>query len=79
MNSRAIAELVFHLGRIATGEGLVEGLTAAQWAALRYFAQANRFSRTPSAFAAFHGTTRGTASQTIKSLETQCYLTRMRS
>ncbi len=79
MNSRAIAELVFHLGRIASGEGLVEGLTAAQWAVLRYFAQANRFSRTPSAFAAFHGTTRGTASQTIKSLETQGYLTRMRS
>jgi DNA-binding MarR family transcriptional regulator len=79
INSRAIAELVFHLGRIASGEGVVEGLTAAQWAALRYFAQANRFSRTPSAFAAFHATTRGTASQTIKSLETQGYLTRMRS
>ena len=79
MNSRAIAELVFHLGRIASGEGLVEGLTAAQWAVLRYFSQANRFSRTPSAFAAFHGTTRGTASQTIKSLETQDYLTRIRS
>jgi len=79
MNNRAIAELVFHLGRIASGEGLVEGLTAAQWAVLRYFAQANRFSRTPSAFAAFHGTTRGTASQTIKSLETQGYLTRIRS
>jgi DNA-binding MarR family transcriptional regulator len=79
MNSRAIAELVFHLGRIASGEGLTEGLTAAQWAALRYFAQANRFSRTPSAFAAFHSTTRGTASQTIKSLEMQGYLTRMRS
>ena len=79
MNSRAIAELVFHLGRIATGEGLVEGLTAAQWAVLRYFAQANRYSRTPSAFAAFHGTTRGTASQTIKSIETLGYLTRMRS
>jgi DNA-binding MarR family transcriptional regulator len=79
MNSRAIAELVFHLGRIASGEGLVEGLTAAQWAVLRYFSQANRFSRTPSAFAAFHGTTRGTASQTIKSLEIQGYLTRTRS
>jgi DNA-binding MarR family transcriptional regulator len=79
MNSRAIAELVFHLGRIASGEGLVEGLTAAQWAVLRYFAQANRFSRTPSAFAAFHATTRGTASQTIKSIETLGYLTRMRS
>ncbi len=79
MDSRAIAELVLHLGRIASGEGLVEGLTPAQWAVLRYFAQANRFSRTPSAFAAFHGTTRGTASQTIKSLEIQGYLTRMRS
>lgn len=79
MNSRAIAELVFHLGRIASGEGLVEGLTPAQWAVLRYFARANRFSRTPSAFAAFHATTRGTASQTIKSLNTQGYLSRIRS
>ena len=79
MNSRAIAELVLHLGRIASGEALVEGLTPAQWAGLRYFARANRFSRTPSAFAAFHGTTRGTASQTIKNLETQGYLTRIRS
>ncbi len=79
MDSRAITELVLHLGRIASGEGLVEGLTAAQWAVLRYFAQANRFSRTPSAFAAFHATTRGTASQTIKSIETLGYLTRMRS
>nr|AWD72009.1 transcriptional regulator, MarR family [Polaromonas sp. E10S] len=79
MNSHALAELVFHLGRIASGEGLVEGLTAAQWAVLRYFAQANRFSRTPSAFAAFHATTQDTPSQTIKSLETQGYLTRTRS
>jgi DNA-binding MarR family transcriptional regulator len=79
MNRRAIVELVFHLGRKASGEGLVEGLTAAQWAVLRYFSPANCISRTPSAFAAFHATTRGTASQTIKSLETQGYLTRMRS
>ena len=79
MDSHAIARLVFHLGRIASGEGLVEGLTTAQWAVLRFFAQANRFSRTPSAFAAFHGTTRGTASQTIKSLEIQGYLTRIKS
>ncbi len=79
MDSRAIAELILHLGRIASGEGLVEGLTPVQWTALRYFARANRFSRTPSAFAAFHGTTRGTASQTIKNLETQGYLTRLRS
>jgi len=79
MDSRVIAELILHLGRIAAREALVEGLTPVQWAVVRYFARANRFSRTPSAFAAFHGTTRGTASQTIKSLETQAYLTRMRS
>jgi len=79
MDSRAIAELVLHLGRIASAEALVEGLTPVQWAGLRYFARANRFSRTPSAFAAFHGTTRGTASQTIKNLEAQGYLARLRS
>ena len=49
MDSRVIAELVLHLGRIASGEALVEGLTPVQWAGLRYFARANRFSRTPSA------------------------------
>ena len=79
MDSRIIAELVLHLGRIASGEGLVERLTPAQWTVLRYFARANRFSRTPSAFAAFHGTTRGTASQTIKSLVAQGYLKQTRS
>ena len=36
-------------------------------------------SRTPSAFDTFHGTTRGTASQTIKNIETISYLTRIRS
>jgi len=79
MDSRVIAELVLHLGRMASREALVEGLTAAQWAVLRYFARANRFSRPPSAFAAFHGTTRGTASQTIKSLESLDYLPVVRS
>ncbi|MFT5774465.1 MarR family winged helix-turn-helix transcriptional regulator [Hyphomonas sp.] len=79
MDSRVIAELVVHLGRIASGDGLVEGLTPGQWAVLRYVARANRFSRTPSAFAAFHGTTRGTASQAIKSLVTQGYLLQTRS
>ncbi|NQW11706.1 MAG: winged helix-turn-helix transcriptional regulator [Alphaproteobacteria bacterium] len=79
MDSRVIAELVVHLGRIAFGDGLVEGLTPGQWAVLRYFARANRFSRTPSAFAAFHSTTRGTASQAIKSLVAQGHLRQTRS
>lgn len=79
MDSRAIAESILHLGRIASGDGLVGGLTQGQWAVLRYFARANRFSRVPSAFAAFHGTTRGTASQAIKSLVAQDYLKQTQS
>lgn len=79
MDSRMIAELILHLGRIASGDGLAGGLTPVQWTALRYFARANRFSRTPSAFAAFHGTTRGTASQTIKGLVAEGYLKQTRS
>ena len=43
---------------------------------LRYFARANTFSRTPSAFAEFQATTRGTASQAIKVLEARGYLAR---
>ena len=78
-NRRLVAELIAHLGRIASGDGFVSGLTAAQWTALRYFARANRFSRTVSAFAEFHATTRGTASQTVKGLVSEGYLTRTRS
>ena len=61
------------------GEGFVEALTSAQWMALRYFSRANRFSRTVSAFAEFHATTRGTASQTVKGLIKQGYLVRIPS
>jgi DNA-binding MarR family transcriptional regulator len=79
VNARTVAELVVQLGCLARGDGFVADLTLAQWAALRYFFRANRFSRTVSAFAEFHGTTRGTASQTIKSLAQNDYLTRKRS
>jgi len=71
------AEMIARLGRLSHGQGC--GLTPAQWTALRYFAQANQFSRTLSAFADYHATTRGTASQTVKSLVTQGLLTRTAS
>ena len=77
-SSGMLAQMLLHLGRLAHGEVKVVGLTPAQWTALRYFSGANRFSRTASAFASFHGTTRGTASQTIKSLVTEGYLERFR-
>ncbi len=75
----AVADLVAHLGRLAYSFGFTEGLTPAQWTALRYLSRANRFSRTVSAFAEFHVTTRGTASQTINGLVDRNYLRRTRS
>ncbi|MCC5989712.1 MAG: winged helix-turn-helix transcriptional regulator [Pararhodobacter sp.] len=65
------AELLLHLSRLVHGgqqDDKTQALTPAQWTALRYFARANRLSRTPSAFSEFHATTRGTASQVVKSL-----------
>lgn len=76
---RVLAELIVLLGRLAYGGGRLAALTPAQWAVLRYFARANRFSRTVSSFAEFHATTRGTASQIVKALVESGYLTRTRS
>ena len=78
-----LVEMLLHLGRLAHGEGAAAiptaALSTAQWSALRYLGNANRYSRTPSAFAKFHGTTRGTASQTIRGLVKQGYLTQSRA
>jgi DNA-binding MarR family transcriptional regulator len=74
-----IAELLVHVGRAAQSEDARSGLTAAQWTCLRFFARANTSTRTPSAFASFQATTRGTASQIIKSLERRGLVTRTRS
>jgi len=71
-----IAELLVYLGRAARGSDAGSELTAVQWTAMRFFARANQVSRTPSAFASFHATTRGTASQVIKSLMLKGYLAR---
>jgi DNA-binding MarR family transcriptional regulator len=75
-DTEEIAELLVYLGRAARGTDAGSDLTAAQWTAMRFFARANRLSRTPSAFASFHATTRGTASQIIKSLMQRGYLVR---
>ena len=79
MPARKTAELLLQVGRLVQAEGYDGELSPAQWMALRYFARANPFSRTPSAFAAFQATTRGTASQAIKALEASGYLVRQRS
>lgn len=74
-----IAELLVHLGRAARSEDGRSDLTAAQWTCLRFFARANGSTRTPSGFASFQATTRGTASQIIKTLERQGLIIRHRS
>ena len=74
-----IAELLVHIGRTARSEDARSGLTAAQWTCLRFFARANGSTRNPSGFASFQATTRGTASQIIKTLETRGLIMRRRS
>ena len=79
MSARETAELLVQVGRLIQAEGYDGELSPAQWMALRFFARANQFSRNPSAFAEFQATTRGTATQTIKSLEAGGYLVRQPS
>ena len=73
-----LAEVIEQLGRSGRCASFSSGLNPAQWAALRYFSQANRFSRTVGAFAQYHGTTRGTASQTTKALVQKGFLCQSR-
>jgi DNA-binding MarR family transcriptional regulator len=74
-----IGELLLQLSRGMLAEREGDRLTSSQWLALRFFSRANVFSRTLSGLAAYQATTRGTASQTIKSLEQRGYLRRERS
>ena len=76
--SRSVAGLVERLSHSTYGEGYRDGLKPAQWSALRYFSNANRFSKTASAFARYQGTTIGAASQTIGALVEKRLLKRTR-
>ena len=74
-----LAALLAHIGRAGDRAALSDGLTSAQWSALRYFAEANAISRTVSALARFCATTRGPASKTVKALIDSGHLARRRS
>jgi DNA-binding MarR family transcriptional regulator len=65
----AAPALLSRLARVVASEGYDHGLKPVQLQALRYLANANRFSRTPRALTAWLGQTKGTVSQTIASLE----------
>ena len=62
---------------MARGLQYSHGLNPAQWDSLRFVARANQLSRTPGGLAAFLGTTKGTASQTINALEKKGYVRRV--
>ena len=72
----AVANLIERIGQLVRSNEQFGDLNPAQWAALRYLARANRFSRNPIALARYLGTTRGTTSQTLIALERKGYISR---
>ncbi len=74
-----IRSLINRLSRLDSAQVWEGALNPAQSAALDYLGRANRFSRSPSHVADFLGTTRGTTSQTLKSLLRKGFVSEERS
>ncbi len=72
----AIAEMLLTCSAQINAISNSDGLTGAQWAALRYFASANAVAANLASFARHHGTTKGTASRTITRLVAKGLLVR---
>lgn len=68
--------LLDRLSRLTRELQFVDGLNPAQWEALRFLAQANQYSRSPTALAEYLGATKGTVSQTLIALENKGLITR---
>lgn len=79
VDDRAAAELITQVMRAASSLAFSGGLNPAQWSAMRYFAQAAPEARSVVAFARYHRTTKGTASQTIAALLKKGLLDRRRN
>ena len=69
--------LLERLARLMRAGEFGGSLNPAQWEAMRYLARANRFSNSPGAVARFAGATKGTISQTLKSLLAKGYLAKV--
>ena len=67
LHQRTLA-LLDRMTRVMVTDSHHEGLKPAQWETLRYLNRANRFSRTPGALTFYLNVTKGTVSQTIKTL-----------
>lgn len=78
-NETHIRDLINRLARLDSAQGWTGDLNPTQLAMLSYLGQANRFSRSPSHVAEYLGTTRGTTTQSLKSLHQKGYVTERRS
>jgi len=74
-----VTHLIKRLARIDADDSWNDGVNPVQRMALEYLSRANRFSRKPSHVADFMGSTRGTISQTLKSLAAKGYIAEERS
>lgn len=74
--SQRVIILLDRLSRLTRELQFANGLNPAQWEALRFLAQANRYSRSPTALAEYLGATKGTVSQTLIALESKGLITR---
>lgn len=74
-----ILELINRLARLDAASAWDGDLNPTQRAVLTYLGRANRFSRSPSHVAEYLGTTRGTISQSFKSLLQKGYVSEHRS
>lgn len=74
--AQAISELLLELVRQVDAAANASPLKPAQWSALRYLARAPASARTNSAFAAYHHTTTGTVTLTLKALTEKGLLSR---
>lgn len=69
-----LAYLLDRLGRAVHNLQFTDGLNPAQWGALRFISRAKPATCKPSALADYLCTTKGTISQTLKSLEIKGYI-----
>ena len=78
-NQLLIRELINRLARFDAASAWDGDLNPTQRAVLVYLGRANRFSKSPSHVAEYLGTTRGTISQSFKSLLQKGYVSERRS
>jgi DNA-binding MarR family transcriptional regulator len=74
--AQRVIVLLDRIGRLTRELQFADGLNPAQWEALRFLAQANKYSRSPTALAGYLGATKGTVSQTLIALESKGLITR---